>query len=103
MKAIGNKSFFTSYKLLNIYFRMLRGNEEICLALVLLLVSGSYGIIISCYECDWDQVSGCKTAAKAKANKDNLKTNCTVCYKNVVPYEEGLAAASGEQFYIAVV
>ena len=49
---------------------------------------------ISCYQCDWNQSSGCK--GTGKVNKEYLETNCTVCYKNVIPYQQGLAAAKGQ-------
>ena len=49
---------------------------------------------IQCYECEWDHQTGCKTGAKV--NNNHLRPNCTVCYKNVVQYVQGQAAASGE-------
>ena len=49
---------------------------------------------IQCYECEWDHQTGCKTGAKV--NNNHLRPNCTVCYKNVVQYIQGQAAASGE-------
>lgn len=49
---------------------------------------------ISCYSCEWDQISGCQS--KAKVDNNQLMNNCTVCQKVATPYVTGLAAAKGE-------
>lgn len=75
------------------FTRMTLGTVSCLLALVLLLqLTVPAYAPISCYSCDWDQQSGCKLR---NVNKKYLETNCTACYKNIVPYKIGLGAASG--------
>ena len=64
---------------------------------VVSLVALSEGQTISCYSCDWDQISGCQS--KSKLNNNHLLSNCTVCQKVQTPYVTGLAAAKGKLSY----